>query len=329
MTHRQRSKPCCGIFSIFSVVLLTPWLLSPNPANAETPGQQGRQFSNVPVRSAPVVFSKVEGREKLSLPSDVAVSPSGSIYVVDGGNHRIVEFSRGGDWRNSFGGQGSKPGKLQGPLGIGIDGNNRIYVADKGNNRIQIFDSKGRFISQFRTLFRGKAVMPADVAVTANGNRLFVTSNATHAILVYSSNGKLLRHWGGEGVDKGRFRYPATIAIGPKGEVYVVDVLNSRVQVFDQQGNHVVDVGAWGALPGEFVRPKGVAVDNEGNVYVSDSYLEVIQVFDKFRRFSHVLGNKGKPMYLTAPTGIAVNARGQLFVTEMLKHEVSAYDLKP
>lgn len=308
-------------------LLLTLMLAVPYAGAAENSTEPATTIKPIPLRSVSVRFTKIEGG-RLSLPSDVAVAPSGAVYVVDGGNHRIIQLDDDGDVKNSFGGEGSRPGRLNGPLGIGIDGKNRIYVADKNNNRIQIFDSKGRYLSHFRTLFRGKAVNPADVAVNASGNRLFVTSNATHRILVYSRNGKLLRHWGGEGVDKGKFRYPATIALDAAGDVYVVDVLNSRVQVFDKTGKHEVDVGAWGAFPGQFVRPKGIAVDKKGNIYVSDSYLEVIQVFDKYRRFSHVLAKGNKPLYLETPAGIAVSAGGGLYVSEMLKHRVSSYRLK-
>ncbi len=282
------------------------------------------------IATAPVrhIFDIARGTEgTLSLPSDVAVSQDGRIYVVDSGHHRVAAFDHGGKPLFSVGQPGAGSGQFRNPVGIGVDVNGWFYVADKDNHRIQVFDGDGRWQRSFAVTAQGKPAAPIDVAPDRQG-RLYVTTN-NHWVLVYDAHGKRLHQWGGEGSNQGEFRYPATVAVDTQGAIYVVDALNARVQAFDAGGKFIVNVGEWGVLPGQFFRPKGVATDNHGRVYVTDSYLDVVQVFDASRHFMHVLGEDGKPQRFVSAAGIVVDQAGRLYVTEMLKHKISVYELRP
>jgi DNA-binding beta-propeller fold protein YncE len=266
--------------------------------------------------------------EGLALPSDVAIGRDGRVYVVDSGNHRIAVFERGGKRLFTFGERGSGPGQLSDPVGLGIAPSGQVYVADKGNRRIQIFSAEGAPQGGFAVAAGGKPVAPIDVAIDAGGKTVYVTGNSNHKVMAFSPAGQLLQQWGGEGMARGEFRYPATIAIGADGRVYVVDVLNTRVQVRDARGQ-IFLVGDWGVLPGQLFRPKGVALDRQGRVYVSDSYLDVVQVFSSAYTFLHVLGSGGKPQSFTAAAGITIDDSNRLYVAEMLKNRVTVYELPP
>jgi len=283
--------------------------------------------TDIPTGKVEHLFDLHAGPTPLSLPSDVAVADDGRIYVVDGGNHRIAVFDAAGKFLFDFGKPGSRPGEFNGPLGIDIDAAGRVYVTDRNNHRLQIFDKGGHLLHQFPVRDGKRSVAPIDVAVTRNGERLYVTTSH-HRVMAYSSQGRLLRTWGGEGTATGQFRFPATIAISRDGFIHVTDVLNTRVQVFDPAGQFVVQVSDWGVLPGQVFRPKGVALDDRQRIYVGDSYLDVIQVFDAERRFLHVLGEGGKPKRFVSPGGIAVDKFRRLYVTEMLRNTVSVYALK-
>jgi len=279
----------------------------------------------IPTAELRPLFTLSEG---LALPSDVAVGRDGRIYVVDSGNHRIAVFQRGGKRLFTFGGRGTGPGQLRDPVGIGIDPSGRVYVADKGNHRIQIFTVDGAYVRALAVKAGGKNVAPVDVAVDATGKTVYVTGNSNHKVMAFSPDGRLLHQWGGEGPNRGEFRYPATITVGADRRVYVVDVLNTRVQVRDPGGS-IYAVGEWGVLPGQLFRPKGVALDRRGRVYVSDSYLDVVQVFNSAYQFLYVLGSGGKPQTLTSAAGITIDGDNRLYVAEMLKHRVSVFELPP
>jgi DNA-binding beta-propeller fold protein YncE len=315
-TRRRLPSATSTLVALLGLLLAA---LAPLPARAE----------NYPTKAARHAFDLVGGKGgALALPTDVAVGTGGRVYVVDGGNHRIVAFGAGGQFLFSIGRAGSAKGEFKAPVGVGTDAQGRVYVADSGNNRIQIFEGGGAFAASFPVVSDGRAVRPIDVAPDPQGKTIYVTGNNNHKVMAFSAGGKLLRQWGGEGLNDGEFRYPATIAVTPGGLIFVVDVLNTRVQVFDKRGRLGFRVGEWGVLPGQFLRPKGVAIDSRGWSYVSDSYMDVIEVFDASYRFQHVLGNGGNLQRFTAPGGLAIDAGDRLYVVEVLANKVSVYNLR-
>lgn len=271
-----------------------------------------------------VLQIKGENNVVLVLPSDVAVF-SNKIYVVDGGNHRIVVFDLNGKYLFQFGGKGSKNGQMNYPVGIFAATNKRIYVADSGNHRIQIFSADGSYLSSFNIESNKKPRRPIDVIRHSRTGNIIVSSSS-HNLMVYSPNGKLLDKWGGNGMNQGEFRYPATISEMKDGRIAVIDVLNSRLQVFDVDGKVSMVVGGWGVLPGQLVRPKGVAIDRNDNFYISDSYMNLVQSFSETGEFIAVMGKKGQPYKMVTPVGMTVD-NNKLYIVEMRKHKVSVYQL--
>ncbi len=265
--------------------------------------------------------------DSLSLPTDVAVYRK-RVYVVDGGNSRIVVFDKLGNFQFLFAAEGHQPGQLYYPVGIGVDGKGWLYVADRGNQRIQIFDEEGKFVSGFTLRYKGKPVSPIDVAPSHSGNELYVSVNDNHRLMVFSRKGKLLRMWGKNGMSSGEFRYPASVLLTPEGLVAVVDVLNTRVQLFTHDGDFVREIGGWGVLPGQLVRPKGVAIDKQNRVYVSESYMDLVQSYTDEGRFLKVLKPDTQDQ-LTTPAGIAIDQQNHLYVSEILKNRITVMQLPP
>ena len=100
-----------------------------------------------------------------NLPSDVALSPSGDLYISDGyGNARVHRFSADGRLVSSWGAPGkSAPGEFHVPHGVWVHTDGRVFVADRENNRIQIFSPDGEFLSQWTDLAR-----PCDIYIDAD-----------------------------------------------------------------------------------------------------------------------------------------------------------------
>lgn len=85
--------------------------------------------------------------------------------------------------------------------------------------------------------------------------------------------------------------YPISMDVGPDGRMYVLDAGNSRVVVYDENGDYVTHFGRKGSGPGEFDFGRGnvieggrdlagsIAVDNEGFIYVADVGNERMQKF--------------------------------------------------
>jgi len=119
-------------------------------------------------------------------PADVALSPSGDIYIADGyGNSIVHRFDPEGKHISSWGERGDKPGQFTTPHGIWVDKNDRVYVADRENNRVQIFSAEGDFITQWGDLYH-----PMDIFIDSN-DRVYVTDQ-TPRYSVFSLDGTLL-----------------------------------------------------------------------------------------------------------------------------------------
>lgn len=263
-------------------------------------------------------------------PTDVAVGVSSQIYVLDGMNGRVVVFGPEGEHLFSFAAPGSEPGELHMAVGIGTAPDGRVFVADTGNHRIQVFSPDGGFLRAFRLKTGGKAD-PTDVLPSSFRDYCYVSDNDNHEVQVYDGcNGQLLFAWGKRGAGRGEFRYPATLAMDADHHVYVVDVMNARLQSFDSQGKHGWEVATWGFGPSGLFRPKGVAVDAEGKILVSDSYMGWVKVFRGTGDFEGVIGTPaGEPRKFTTPASIATDRLGRICVVETRPSRVSVLRWAP
>ena len=79
--------------------------------------------------------------------------------------------------------------------------------------------------------------------------------------------------------DNGQFTTPTGIAVDLKGNIYVVDYYNNRIQKFDNNGSFISKWGTEGKADGQFSLPTGIDLDSTGNVYVVDYNNLRIQVF--------------------------------------------------
>jgi DNA-binding beta-propeller fold protein YncE len=149
---------------------------------------------------------------------------------------------------------------------------------------------------------------------------------------------EFLRAWGTEGNAPGQFRTPDGIAVDLRGNVYVADRENNRIQKFDSNGSLIAiwgrGDGSLGLGPGEFNGPYAVATDGYGNVYVLDSRNNRVQKFSSSGRFLLMWGRGGGdgsfgvgPGELADPRGIEVERRGIVYVSDHGNNRIQAFTL--
>jgi len=118
-------------------------------------------------------------------PSDVAVSSSDHVYVIDSYSGEVQEFTSSGAFVALWGGVGVAPGRFQDPAGIEVDrlDGDRVYVADSNNQRVQVFGPGGTFLELFGTTGSdpGQFLGPGDVAVDRAGF-IYVTDSRNHRV---------------------------------------------------------------------------------------------------------------------------------------------------
>jgi len=243
-----------------------------------------------------------------------------NIYVTEFNNNRVQVFDSEGFPLFMFGSSGSGPGQFDFPLGIAVDNMKNIYVADASNNRVQVFDSEGFPLFMFGSSGDGAGQFASNNGIAVDGMKnIYVTDSGNKRIQVFDSAGNFLFMFGW-GVDDGanefqictsacqagilgdgagQFLNLVSIAVDNMKNIYVVDQINQRIQVFDSEGNFLfmfgwgVDDGAnefqictsacqagiFGDGAGQFDLPIGIAVDSMKNIYVADQTNDRIQVF--------------------------------------------------
>jgi DNA-binding beta-propeller fold protein YncE len=92
----------------------------------------------------------------------------------------------------------------------------------------------------------------------------------------------------------GQFDFPYGVAIDPKGNVFVADTHNHRIQEFTNTGKFIREWGDRGTGNGQFDFPRGIEIDPKGNVFVADSGNDRIQKFTNTGKYIRQWnGNEG------------------------------------
>ena len=86
---------------------------------------------------------------------------------------------------------------------------------------------------------------------------------------------------GQTGENPGQFLKPAGIAIDPKGNIYIADTDNHRIQKFDQQGKLLFFIGGFGWEREQFQYPVDICANNTLDVFVADYENQRIERYDR------------------------------------------------
>ncbi|CAF4522448.1 unnamed protein product [Rotaria sp. Silwood2] len=80
---------------------------------------------------------------QLNYPNEVVVDQLGTVYVVDGENHRIMRWLKGatqGSVVVGRKGEGAQSNQFSFPTGLSFDRHGNLYVGEYGSHRVQKFN---------------------------------------------------------------------------------------------------------------------------------------------------------------------------------------------
>jgi sugar lactone lactonase YvrE len=180
----------------------------------------------------------------------------------------------------SFGGQGTAPGKMEGPTGIAVEANGNLLVVDHLNKRVMRYDKNGTFLNQFGTPGTGPGQMndPYSIAIGASGN-VWITEMANARVQVFTSSGTFIRQ-----ITCQCFSAPYAIAAGPSQAIWMADIGNDKLFKYNEAGTQLLVAHGNQANPGgagtDMTNVTGLTVDPSGNVWAAEFIMNKLLKFD-------------------------------------------------
>ena len=164
-----------------------------------------------------------------NMPSGLAISSSGELYVADGyGGHRVHKFSADGELLLSWGKQGTGPGEFALLHNIWVDERERVLICDRENDRIQLFNSDGDFLEEWTDLSS-----PGDVWI--HEDHIYCIEQGPHGgVSIWTLDGDVVSRWKiDEEPGKGSITDGHGITVDSEGSIYVTEIGNGeRVSKF-------------------------------------------------------------------------------------------------
>ncbi len=139
---------------------------------------------------------------------------------------------------------------------------------------------------------------------------------------------------GGNGIGNGQsqFGLPMGTFVDPKGNVYVADAVNHRIQLWkpgDLVGTTVVGGKGEGNGNDQLNYPTGVFVDAVGNIYVADQNNHRIQYFPRGSTVATTvaggLGLGNGTYQLNFPSSVFVDSYGNIYIADAGNHRVQKW----
>ena len=208
-------------------------------------------------------------------PRGVAITADGHIMVTD--CHRLQKLTVNGVYVKSVGSRESGSGQLQFhfPTGIAVHPNTgEAFIADSFNNRIQVFNNELAY-SYTITLHDDKLFdCPYDISLDTEGY-LYVAEYRNHCVTKLTRAGQYIARFGSRGSAPGYLYNPSSLTLH-NNLVYVSEMDNGRVSIFDVKGNLIYCLLNSGR---QLNSPMNITIDRLGNLYVSDEAKNRIMLF--------------------------------------------------
>jgi DNA-binding beta-propeller fold protein YncE len=173
-----------------------------------------------PADSSSAAWQKVtHGGGPFNLPTDVAFTPGGEMFITDGyGNARVHKFAADGTHLFSWGEPGTAPGQFNLPHGVWIDRQGRVLVCDRENDRVQVFSQAGEFLTVWPSKLIGPAMFYVD-----NEDTMYIPEHNGGLVSVLTPEGERLAQWGDPA-----YRSCHGIAGDSHGNLYVVQPVKGK-----------------------------------------------------------------------------------------------------
>lgn len=208
---------------------------------------------------------------------------------------------------------------LRSPLAIALDGKNGdLIVTSFESGEVVILDKNG--VPLKRLGADSGLTSPYGVAIDARG-RIYVSEIKSGLVKILSPAGSLL-----EEIDlsnaMGKTVSPGRLTLDKNGLLYVADLNNNEILIFNAQGKFVRSEGGFQYLQ------KAAAIDGDRIIGLS-AQGKAVRVSTKDGAVLSSFGEHGDTAdkNVSFPTGFAVDAKGRLWIADAFQHRLKVFAL--
>lgn len=294
---------------------------------------------------------------KFMVPTGIAVDRFQNVFVSEEAGNRIRKITVSGEVSTIAGSGKAEFADGAGiaasfcrPHGIAVDASGTVYIADAGNYRIRTITSGGVISTlagsgaagfldgdgAHATFSRlaGLTIDPSGVVyVTNNGARCIRKVMPDGQVSTIAGSGNLIEcdQFG----TKVSIKLGRGIAMDAQGNLYVSSEACIHKITPDGRMSTLAGTGKWGRADGpaaqaQFHDSWGIAVGADGSVYVADTLNGSIRKISPDGVVSTLAGSRDKTRVdgagaadsLSFPSGISVDAKGNVYFAEQHKHRI-------
>ncbi len=212
------------------------------------------------------------------------------------------------------------------PAGIAFDRAGAVYVAQYANGHIRVFAPEGTVLATWGE--DGQEVWsvtgPGNLAVDSL-DHLFIAEWIIHnysqsGVQEFTTGGRYLGSFGSNSGHvsplPATFVNPSGIAVDPEGHVYVTDTGNVRTQVFTNDRTYLYQWPSQG---------NSIAIDSFGHAFEVEEGGVVRKYTTGGVELAHWGSVGSGPGQFLRPQGLAVDARGRVYVTDTGNNRVQVF----
>ena len=210
-----------------------------------------------------------------NFPNAIAIDDEDNVYVAEFKNNRIQVFDSKGKYLRTI----TSPNKaLFEPLAMTFGNDKSLYVASR-TGAIIIMSKTGKLIATFGTNGAdvGQLSYPNGIDVDRHGN-IIVSDSGNARIQIFDKKGQVLKL-----LQQPQFKVsvPRGVTVDDKDRLYVVDIFQHKVVVYDKDYKYLFEIGGRGLEKdkGKFNFPNGIGWKDD-KVYITDRENNRVQVFN-------------------------------------------------
>ena len=265
-------------------------------------------------------FPQLPKEIKLAEVSGVTINSRGEVFIFHRGERPIIAMDKAGKFLRSFG-EGTKSAH-----GLRCDSADNIWATDVVNHTVTEFAPDGKVLLALGE--KGVAGedeshfnKPTDIAFAPNGDFFVSDGYGNSRVVKFDKTGKFLLAWGKKGTGEGEFNTPHAVRLDSKGNLFVGDRENDRVQVFDQSGKFIRSFGGFA--------PFGLFITADDTLFVADGRAHHVMKMTLEGKILDTIGKMGpEPGHFFLPHGITVDKDGAIYVTEINGKRVQRFILE-